>query len=211
MASFWQTYTPAIVNPNGLWITYSPIKGTDKLRAQITIPPFSIDVPFWLGASYITMEFRANFTEGFSILRPVKRPVNADFILSIRSVHDYQDANNYKLDRYHFWNITDEPGELPSWSIYNGETICKSFALEIWTVQGKQFTSSTTPIVLDTSILTTVEDCCDSGNMQIPVTPVCNLFANLPLNLTGAPLPTSILTTEDGTPILTEDGQFIFL
>lgn len=183
MGKFWQSFSLVTVDLTK-WISFVPVHGTDKLRAIITIPVFSVPSPIWLGASYITLEFRANFRENFSILRPVKRPLNSNFILAVRSVHDYVDPSNYELERYKFWNITSPiPGELPSWGLYTGQTLCKSFALEIWTVEGQQFTSQTAPLVLETSILVNAEECCDVVQEEIPVTEVCNLFAELPLDI----------------------------
>jgi hypothetical protein len=184
VAKYFQTFTPVPLNLTK-WIRLTPVRGTDKLRVVIVIPPFSVDTPLWLGASYITLEFRANFRENFSIILPVRKPTPVpNFILAVRSVRDYVSKFSYFVDRKKFWNITEVPGELPSWDLYTGSTICKSFALEIWSVESNLATSLTAPMTLETSILIPVAECCDLTREELPITEVCNLFAPLPLELT---------------------------
>jgi len=175
---FWQDFKQANVDTR-YWVTFRPSRVVGKLRAIITIPPFEIlNIP-WIGPSYIGLEFRSNLSENFSILRPITIPQNPTFCLAIRSVHDWINSNQYTVDRFKLWNNVGENLFYPD---YSGEVICKSFALEIWNCIDQPDLRLTENLVLETSILRSVEDCCNISPEDLPIVEVCQLFAEFPID-----------------------------
>lgn len=145
--SAWETYRPVTIDlTKTIRKTIPALNKSQPIYTTISLPVFSVSGIPWLGASFITTEFRVNLGVVVSLIAPIIKPSGVNFCLAVR-----WPSTGAVVARYKIW---DNVGELLSFPAYTGQTIPNgNFALEIWSSQLFNETSLSAIYKIKTSIL----------------------------------------------------------
>lgn len=126
---------PVIINLSKGWNRLLSAVGVSRANVELHIPQFSVSGFNWLGASFITIEFKANLDREIAFSIPVMKPsVNPNFCLAVR----WPVEGTLGIQRMKLWEGVGEDLDYP---LYDGRLLPKDFVLEVWTVQPFNITS----------------------------------------------------------------------
>ena len=103
-------------------VSYLPasLNAADE-NQSIAVPAFTINIPSWPSASYITHIIKVALQNDFQLKLPI--PDNAFYVLAVKWY------NAGAVTRYKLWTTGTE---VLSYPIYNGEVIPANCELEVW-------------------------------------------------------------------------------
>lgn len=128
---------------------YQPPTLVKPKRKQLTIPPFSLDVPTWEGESENLYEFPIHNLNYFSFKTPVNK-FGENFLAAVRwKVGDI-------TIRFAFW---EEENSFFCYPVYAGQKIGPDAVIEIWSVESDSAPELVTATSLKTSELVFANVC----------------------------------------------------
>jgi hypothetical protein len=175
--SYWNTSRGAVVDLTKGYgkSRQAPVGG--RLISSVSLPAFNISNFVWMGASFITVEFIGAFSKSFAFQTPIIPPTGVNFCLCVRTVIYDSITGDPIVTRRKLW---ENVGEDLNYPLYTGELLSKDFVLEVWSTQGSNITSLTSPFSLLTSIPYVRTACIQGAPLEAVLALKCSLFTIIP-------------------------------